>query len=49
VVSQGEANTEKMREVILDAARKLTGWECRAFQAKVAEEYCGGSLGGVGT
>ncbi len=43
MAGQGEAITEKMREVILDAARRLTGWKRRAFQAKVAAEYCGGS------
>jgi transposase len=35
--------TEVVRETILSAARKLTGFQRRQFQAEVAQQYCGGS------
>ena len=35
--------TEVVRETILSAARKLTGFQRRQFQAEVARQYCGGS------
>lgn len=35
--------TDAVRETILSAARKLTGFRRRQFQAEVAEQYCQGS------
>jgi transposase len=35
--------TDAVRETILSAARKLTGFQRRQFQAEVAEQYCQGS------
>jgi Rhodopirellula transposase DDE domain len=35
--------TAAMRETILSAARKLTGFRRRQFQAEVAQQYCQGS------
>ncbi len=35
--------TDGVRETILSAARKLTGFRRRQFQAEVAQQYCQGS------
>jgi len=35
--------TDAVRETILSAARKLTGFRRRQFQAEVAKQYCQGS------
>lgn len=35
--------TDRVRETIQSAAKKLTGWRRRQFQAETAQQYCDGS------